>query len=128
MEQKQVEQKQVEQKQVEQKRKQKQVEQSERDRALDQAIIQACRLVISVLSDLEWNGEKIAPERMIYLITRATQIAVLATRANRFLVEARFIETNNAEKDKAIAHLDKLKKQFAQLHTGPKPPSPFKCA
>ena len=119
-----MEQKQVEQKPVEQ----KPVEQSERDRALDQAIILACRTGIAVLSDLEWNREKIAPERMIYLITRATQIAVLAARANRFLIEARFIGTSDAEKDKAIAHLDKKKKQFAQLHTGPKRPSPFKCA
>jgi hypothetical protein len=139
MEQKQVEQKQVEQKPVEQKPveqkpveqepvEQKPVEQCERDRALDQAIIQVCRLVMSVLSDLEWNEEKIGPERVIYLITKATQAGVLATRANRYLVEARFIETNNPDKAKAIAHLNKLKKQFAQLHTGPKAPSPFKFA
>ena len=94
--------------------------------ALDQAIILACRTGIAVLSDLG-SREKIAPERMIYLITRATQIAVLAARANRFLVEARYIETSDAEKAKAIASLDKMKKQLAQLHTGPKRPSPFKC-
>ena len=66
---------------------------------------------------------------MIYLITKITQVGVLATRANRFLIEARFIETNNPDKAKAIAHLNKLKKQFAQLHSRPpKTPSPFKCA
>ena len=65
MEQKQVEQKPVEQKPMEQKPveqkpvREKQVEQSKRDRALDQAIIQACRLVTRSCPTLSGTRRKL---------------------------------------------------------------------